>query len=49
MTTRQLMKNLPEGAQCHTFGYGSDHTASLLVELAQLGHEGTFTYIVSFL
>ncbi|CAF3327152.1 unnamed protein product [Rotaria socialis] len=42
---RQLMENLPEGAQCHTFGYGPDHTASLLAELAQLGHGGTFTYI----
>ena len=42
-----MMQALPEGAQCHTFGYGPDHTADLLVELAQQGNGGTFTYIVS--
>jgi secreted protein with Ig-like and vWFA domain len=42
-----LMQTLPEGVQCHTFGYGPDHTAALLVQLAQQGNGGTFTYIVS--
>ncbi|CAF4460425.1 unnamed protein product, partial [Rotaria magnacalcarata] len=28
-----------------TFGYGPDHTASLLVRLAEQGNGGTFTYI----
>ncbi len=45
----QLMRTLPEGIQCHTFGYGPDHTASLLVDLAEKGHDGTFTYIVSLI
>ena len=44
-----LMETLPEGVQCHTFGYGPDHTASLLVQLAEKGNGGTFTYIVSFI
>ncbi len=44
----QLMGTLTEGIQCHTFGYGYDHTAALLVQLAQQGNGGTFTYIVSF-
>lgn len=43
----QLMRTLPEGVLCHTFGYGPDHTASLLVQLAEQGNGGTFTYIVS--
>ncbi len=42
-----LMKTLPEGVLCHTFGYGPDHTAALLVQLAEQGNGGTFTYIVS--
>ncbi|CAF3993881.1 unnamed protein product, partial [Rotaria sordida] len=41
----QLMETLPEGVLCHTFGYGPDHTASLLVQLAEKGNGGTFTYI----
>ncbi|UJR17454.1 hypothetical protein I4U23_004349 [Adineta vaga] len=41
----QLMRTLPETVQCHTFGYGPDHTATLLAELAQQGHEASFTYI----
>ncbi|CAF1112199.1 unnamed protein product [Rotaria sp. Silwood1] len=41
----QLMQTLPSGVQCHTFGYGPDHTASLLVQLAEQGNGGTFTYI----
>ncbi|CAF4673575.1 unnamed protein product [Rotaria sp. Silwood1] len=41
----QLMQTLPSGVQCHTFGYGSDHAASLLVQLAEQGNGGTFTYI----
>ncbi|CAF5228749.1 unnamed protein product, partial [Rotaria magnacalcarata] len=41
----QLMQTLPEGVQCHTFGYGPDHTAALLVRLAEQGNGGTFTYI----
>lgn len=44
-----LMRTLPEGVLCHTFGYGPDHTASLLVQLAEQGNGGTFTYIVSFM
>ncbi|CAF4644428.1 unnamed protein product [Rotaria sp. Silwood1] len=40
-----LMKTLPEGVLCHTFGYGPDHTAALLVQLAEQGNGGTFTYI----
>jgi len=43
----QLMQTLPENIQCHTFGYGSDHTPALLAQLAEQGHGGTFTYIVS--
>jgi hypothetical protein len=45
----QLMTTLPEGVLCHTFGYGPDHTASLLVELAEKGNDGTFTYVVSLI
>ncbi|CAF4163048.1 unnamed protein product, partial [Adineta steineri] len=41
----QLMSTLPERIQCHSFGYGPDHTASLLVKLAEKGNDGTFTYI----
>ncbi|CAM4754292.1 unnamed protein product [Rotaria magnacalcarata] len=41
----QLMQTLPEGVQCHTFGYGPDHTAALLVRLVEQGNGGTFTYI----
>ncbi|CAF4577758.1 unnamed protein product [Rotaria sp. Silwood1] len=41
----QLMQTLRSGVQCHTFGYGSDHTASLLVRIAEQGNGGTFTYI----
>lgn len=40
-----LMENLPEGVVCHTFGYGSDHNAALLSQIAEQGHQGTFTYI----
>ncbi|CAF3879577.1 unnamed protein product [Rotaria sp. Silwood1] len=40
-----LMRSLPEGVVCHTFGYGSDHNAALLSQLAEQGHGGTFTYI----
>jgi Ca-activated chloride channel family protein len=40
-----LMEALPDGVVCHTFGYGSDHKASLLSQLAEQGHGGTFTYI----
>jgi len=40
-----LMKGLPKGVVCHTFGYGSDHNAGLLSQLAEQGHGGTFTYI----
>ena len=40
-----LMNTLPDGVVCHTFGYGPDHTASLLSQLAEQGHGGTFTYI----
>ena len=43
----QVMQTLPEGVQCHTFGYGPDHTAALLVRLAEQGNGGTFTYVVS--
>ena len=43
----QLMQRLPQGILCHTFGYGPDHTASLLAQLAEQGNGGTFTYIVS--
>lgn len=44
-----LMRILPEGVTCHTFGYGPDHTAALLAQLAEQGNRGTFTYIVSFI
>lgn len=44
----QLMQRLPNGILCHAFGYGPDHTASLLAQLAEQGNGGTFTYIVSF-
>lgn len=45
----ELMTTLPEGVMCHTFGYGPDHTAALLAQLAEQGNGGTFTYIVSFI
>jgi hypothetical protein len=38
------MQTLPEHIQCHTFGYGSDHTPVLLVQLAEQDHGGTFPY-----
>jgi hypothetical protein len=41
------MQTLPEHIQCHTFGYGYDHTPALLVQLDEQGHGGTFTYIGS--
>lgn len=44
-----IMSTLPDGVQCYTFGYGSDHNAELLVELAEQGNSGTFTFIVSFI
>ncbi|CAF1272589.1 unnamed protein product [Adineta steineri] len=40
-----LMNTLPEGVLVHSFGYGPDHTAGLLVQLAEQGNGGTFTYI----
>ncbi|CAF3222183.1 unnamed protein product [Rotaria sp. Silwood2] len=40
-----IMERLPRGVVCHTFGYGSDHEAALLVQLAEQGNDGTFTYI----
>lgn len=43
----QLMQRLPNDILCHAFGYGPDHTASLLARLAEQGNGGTFTYIVS--
>ncbi len=43
----QLMQRLPNGILCHSFGYGPDHTAALLAQLAEQGNGGTFTYIVS--
>ena len=43
----QLMQTFPENAVCHTFGYGSDHSPTLLAKLAEQGNDGTFTYIVS--
>ena len=42
-----LMQTLPDDIQCHTFGYGSDHTPALLAQLADQGHGGSFTYILS--
>ncbi|UJR11147.1 hypothetical protein I4U23_015328 [Adineta vaga] len=41
----QVMRRLPNDVVCHTFGYGSDHAAPLLVQLAEWGNSGTFTYI----
>ncbi|CAF0981749.1 unnamed protein product [Adineta ricciae] len=38
----QLMRRLPENTNCHTFGYGSDHSSALLVRIAELGNGGTF-------
>ena len=43
----RAMDSLPSDVQCHTFGYGSDHQSGLLVQLAEQGNGGTFTYIVS--
>lgn len=43
----QLMQRLPTGTLCYAFGYGPDHTASLLAQIAEKGNGGTFTYIVS--
>lgn len=42
-----LIGTLPECVPCHTFGYGPDHKATLLSQLAEQGNGGTFTYIVS--
>ena len=44
----QLLSTLPTDVQCHTFGYGPDHLASSLVQIAEMGNNGSFTYIVSF-
>ncbi|CAF3688434.1 unnamed protein product [Rotaria sp. Silwood1] len=41
----QLMRTLPDGVVCHTFGYGLGHRAALLSQLAEQGHGGTFTFI----
>ncbi|CAF0847194.1 unnamed protein product [Didymodactylos carnosus] len=41
----QLMQGLPQNTTVHTFGYGSDHQASLLSRLAEQGNNGTYTYI----
>ena len=43
-----LMKTLPDGVVCHTFGYGLGHNTNLLSQLAEQGHDGTFTYIDQF-
>lgn len=43
-----LMETFPDGAICHTFGFGPDHSAALLATLAEQGNNGTFTYVVSF-
>jgi hypothetical protein len=43
----QLMQTFSEDAVCYTFGYGSDHSPSLLAKLAEQGNDGTFTYVVS--
>ncbi len=43
----QLMQTFPKDVVCYTFGYGPDHTASLLARLAEQGNDGTFTYVVS--
>lgn len=43
----QLMKEFPPNTPCHTFGYGSNHQASLLIQLAKQSDGRTFTYIVS--
>ena len=40
-----LMEALPEDVVCYTFGYGHNHNASLLSQLAEQGHGGSFTYI----
>ncbi|CAF1056738.1 unnamed protein product [Adineta steineri] len=40
-----IMRRLPTDVVCHTFGYGSDHATSLLVQLAEQGNGGTFTHI----
>ena len=41
----RVMKSLPEGVVCHTFGYGIGHNAALLSQLAEQGNGGTFTFI----
>lgn len=45
----QLIKTLPKNTPCHTFGYGLNHHASLLIQIAKQSDGGTFTYIVSLL
>ncbi len=45
----QLMQTFPEDVVCYTFGYGPDHSESLLARLAEQGNNGTFTYVVSFI
>ncbi|CAF0825299.1 unnamed protein product [Adineta ricciae] len=41
----QTMRQVPANVVCHTFGYGPDHAAALLVKIAESGNDGTFTYI----
>ncbi|UJR11326.1 hypothetical protein I4U23_015507 [Adineta vaga] len=41
----QLLTTLPADVVCHTFGYGADHMAALLVQIAEKGNNGSFTYI----
>ncbi|CAF1185361.1 unnamed protein product [Adineta ricciae] len=41
----ELLSTLPADVLCHTFGYGPDHMANLLVKIAETGNNGSFTYI----
>ncbi|CAF1267009.1 unnamed protein product [Didymodactylos carnosus] len=39
-----LIQRIPQGCTIHTFGYGRDHWAHVLSQIAEQGH-GTFTFI----
>lgn len=43
----QLMKTFPRNTPCHTFAYGLNHRASLLIQIAKQSDGETFTFIVS--
>jgi hypothetical protein len=44
-----LMQRLLDDVVRHTFGYGPNHSTSLLAQRAEQGNDGSFTYIVNLI